>query len=168
LEELYKVSKRIMQIEEFHSEYERGVKQELFAHLVLITMNRLFANEADAALNEEDRAVHGAQQSEAGPRKQANFKNCVHVVGRNIEDLLFDPGRTPDIPAATYAAIPRRYQATRPGRHYQRRSLRPPTKWQPGGKKTPAGKRKVASTSSTESEKAAKAPKASSVPPAEA
>ncbi|MFB3126374.1 MAG: IS4 family transposase, partial [Candidatus Acidiferrales bacterium] len=42
VEELYKVSKRLFTIEDFHAKTERGVKQELFAHFVLITMNRLF------------------------------------------------------------------------------------------------------------------------------
>lgn len=35
--ELYKVSKRIFIIDDFHGQTERGVKQELFAHFVLIT-----------------------------------------------------------------------------------------------------------------------------------
>ena len=51
VEELYKVSKRIFIIEDFHAKSERGVKQEIFAHFVLITMNRIFANQADADLN---------------------------------------------------------------------------------------------------------------------
>lgn len=51
IEELYKVSKRIFIVEDFHAKTERGVKQELFAHFVLITMNRLFANRADSELN---------------------------------------------------------------------------------------------------------------------
>src|SRR5438477_651916 len=51
IEELYKVSKRIFIIEDFHGKTERGVKQELFAHFVLITLNRLFANRADIELN---------------------------------------------------------------------------------------------------------------------
>jgi hypothetical protein len=51
IEELYKVSKQIFAVEDFHAKNERGVKQELFAHFVLITMNRLFANRADTEIN---------------------------------------------------------------------------------------------------------------------
>jgi hypothetical protein len=51
IEELYKVSKRIFIIEDFHAKSERGVKQEIFAHFALITMNRIFANQADIDLN---------------------------------------------------------------------------------------------------------------------
>ena len=40
IEELYKVSKRLMEIEQFHAKSERGVKQELYAHFVLVTVAR--------------------------------------------------------------------------------------------------------------------------------
>jgi hypothetical protein len=51
VEELYKISKRILDIEDFHAKSERGVKQEIFAHFALVTMNRIFANQADIDLN---------------------------------------------------------------------------------------------------------------------
>ena len=51
VEELYKISKRIFIIEDFHAQTERGVKQEIFAHFALVTMNRIFANQADIDLN---------------------------------------------------------------------------------------------------------------------
>ena len=54
VEELYTVSKRGVGIEDFHAKTARGVKQELFAHFVLITMNRLFANRANRDLNGAD------------------------------------------------------------------------------------------------------------------
>ena len=40
IEELYKISKRIAQIEEFRAKTERGVKQEIYAHLLLINLSR--------------------------------------------------------------------------------------------------------------------------------
>ena len=52
VEELYKVSKGIFILEDFHAKSERGVKQEIFAHFALITMNRIFANQADSDLNQ--------------------------------------------------------------------------------------------------------------------
>ncbi len=42
IEELYKISKRVVDIEEFHSKTERGVKQEIYAHLLLINLSRFF------------------------------------------------------------------------------------------------------------------------------
>ena len=149
LEELYKISKRIMCIEEFHSEYERGIKQELFAHLVLITMNRLFTNEADCALNPrptDDKAPHQPRERAQVQRRQSNFKNSIHVVGRNLEALTLDSDRAAEASAATYGLIHRRHSTIRPGRHYQRRSLRPETKWHPRGKKSDVTKRNVTST----------------------
>ncbi len=50
-EELYKVSKRLMEIEDFHGQSERGVKQELYACFTLIAMTRLFANHGEDHLN---------------------------------------------------------------------------------------------------------------------
>ena len=67
LEELYKVSKRVVVIEDFHAKTERGVKQELFAHFVLITMNRLFANRADLDLNGEDLHTPPLESTEPDP-----------------------------------------------------------------------------------------------------
>ena len=47
VEELYKISKEFIIVDDFHGKSERGVKQELFAHFVLITMNRLCSNKAE-------------------------------------------------------------------------------------------------------------------------
>ena len=54
VEELYKVSKRIFIIEDFHAQNERGVKQEIFAHFAYVTMNWIFANQADDSVNPSD------------------------------------------------------------------------------------------------------------------
>lgn len=50
-EELYKVSKQIIDVEDFHSKTERGVRQELYAHFVLITLTRIAAIQAEIGLN---------------------------------------------------------------------------------------------------------------------
>ncbi len=47
VEELYKVSKVLMEADDFHAQSNQGVKQELYAHFVLITINRIFANHAE-------------------------------------------------------------------------------------------------------------------------
>jgi IS4 transposase len=53
IEELFKVSKRVVEIEDFHSKSERGVKQELFAHFLFLTLSRIFSNQANKSINEE-------------------------------------------------------------------------------------------------------------------
>lgn len=58
IEELYKISKRIVDIEEFHSKTERGVKQEIYAHLLLINLSRFFEFDVQDSLppmNQEDK-----------------------------------------------------------------------------------------------------------------
>ena len=42
IEELYKISKTFIDVEDFHSQTLRTVKQELFAHLLLINIARMF------------------------------------------------------------------------------------------------------------------------------
>ena len=51
IEERYKVSKQLMEVEDFHGQSERGVKQELYACFTLITMTRLFANHGEDHVN---------------------------------------------------------------------------------------------------------------------
>ena len=64
VEELYKVSKQLIDIEDFHGRSERGVRQELFAHFVLIALTRLFSNHGEGLLGgrrEPRGATDGAQ-----------------------------------------------------------------------------------------------------------
>ncbi len=50
IEELYKVSKTIVEVDNFHGRSERTVKQEMFAHFVLITMSRTCASASEHLL----------------------------------------------------------------------------------------------------------------------
>ena len=143
IEELYKVSKRIFIVEDFHARTERGVKQELFAHFVLVTMNRLFANRADTESNlgqtfpplaphaSGDRAPSTAVMS----GRKTNFKNCIHVLERSLEELLLLHQRIKGVVQRVFRAIVTRHQRVRPNRSYPRRSLRPETKWHPSKEK---------------------------------
>lgn len=57
IEELYKINKRVAEIEEFRAKTERGVKQEIYAHLLLINLSRFFEFDAKDSLppmSEED------------------------------------------------------------------------------------------------------------------
>jgi len=134
IEELYKVSKRIFIIEDFHSKTERGVKQEIFAHFVLITLNRLFANQANLELNPTP-ASNSQGPGPASPVRQTNFKNCVHVLERGLEELLLLHQRIRGVLQRIFPTICARHQRVRPNRSFIRRSMRPQTKWQPIKKK---------------------------------
>jgi hypothetical protein len=141
VEELYKTSKRIFLIEDFHAKTERGVKQELFAHFVLITMNRLFANQADLELNGSDPTSPCLESPVTNslpgvtPRVQTNFKNCIHVLERNLEELLLLKSRMKAVIHRTFDAIVRRYQKVRPERSFPRKSMKPDPRWQLSSRK---------------------------------
>jgi len=151
IEELYKVSKRLFGIEEFHAKSERGVKQELYAHFVLITMNRLFANRAERELNRQAPATlsPGSTGQDRPPpttmRIRTNFKHCIHVVQRSLEELLLLENKMKTAVQTAFNSISQQYQKVRPGRRYPRRSLRPDPRWQPS-KKNAKRKRKELST----------------------
>ena len=144
VEELYKVSKRIFIIEDFHAKSERGVKQEIFAHFALITMNRIFANQADADLNQSNNSInpvvntteHEHPSLNAQMRKiKTNFKNCIHVFARSIEELLLLQTKMNTVVERAYHFIIGRNQKERPGRSYARKSMKPESKWRPRKKK---------------------------------
>lgn len=150
LEELYKVSKRVFIIEDFHAKTERGVKQELFAHFVLITMNRLFANRANLELNGEDphtpplESTEQDQSTGGTPRIQTNFKNCIHVLQRSLEELLLLENKMTTAVQRAFDAIVRQYQKVRPGRSYPRKSLKPESRWRPAKEKRKQRKKELA------------------------
>ena len=137
IEELYKVSKRIFVIEDFHGKTERGVKQEIFAHFVLITLNRLFANRADIELNGPTVSTGSGSQTpaSASPVRQTNFKNCIHVLERGLEQLLLLHQCFRGVVQRIFTTILGRHQRVRPNRSFVRRSLRPETKWRSSNEK---------------------------------
>lgn len=143
IEELYKVSKRIFEVENFHARTERGVKQELFAHFVLITMNRLFANRADLELNSPPVSppqTRTGGDSLATATRKTNFKNCIHVIQRNLEELVLLQHHLLAAVQRTFRAVVSHYQRMRPGRSFPRRSLRPDPKWRPHKEENKASK----------------------------
>lgn len=127
IEELYKVSKQLMKVEDFHGQSERGVKQELFAHFNLITLTRLFANHT------EDNFHHQREQSNSEDQAmRANFKNCLMTVARNIEALLLrQTHMVTDTVNTIIASISTCRQKLRPNRSYARCSRKPIGKWKP-------------------------------------
>lgn len=129
IEELYKISKVLLDVGDFHAQTERGVKQELFAHFVLMTMNRVFTNHAETQINDGKQAMpNDCLVSE--PLFKVNIKNSLVTMARNLELLLLDQ-RT--VIAETINkmmdAITACRQKQRPGRKYERVSRRPETRW---------------------------------------
>ena len=126
IEELYKVSKRLMEVEDFHGQSERGVKQELYACFTLIAMTRLFANHGEDHLN-------GCLPNDGKPLMQTNFKHGLAAVAANIESLLLQHASAlRETVARIVSEIVRCRQRLRPARSYERRSRKPAGKWQRG------------------------------------
>ena len=125
IEELYKISKQLMSIEDFHGQSERGVKQELFAHFILITLTRIFSNHSEDGFNSQS-------TGDEKPEIKANFKNCLVTVARNIEGLLLQHARLlSNTINHIVASISSCRQRLRPNRSYDRRSRKPIGKWKP-------------------------------------
>jgi hypothetical protein len=138
MEELYKISKSIINIEDFHSQTERGVKQELYAHYLLINIARLFEQEAQKILPHssglKDKSKNKTQSWKSiffGINgMKINFKNCVLVTGRYMQLLLFDTIHRNQWLPQIITSIARIRQKVRPNRSYPRQSFKPRNKWQ--------------------------------------
>lgn len=138
VEELYKISKQFVDIESFHSKSERGVKQEIYAHLLLINIARIFESDANRnikRLSRDDKPVELRDGYWQGFRDdlqkiKINFKNCLLVVGRHLEQLfLADIHTISKWLPSVITAITRVKQKIRPGRHYPRISFKPANRW---------------------------------------
>lgn len=139
IEELYKISKEFINIEDFHSRTERGVKQELYAHVLLINIARIFELEANNQLSQstypqkKDKIKESYWKDLFGKIQmiKINFKNCLLVVGRYIEKIIMTVEECQEswLPKMLNS-ISRIHQKIRPGRHYPRQSRKPYTRWQ--------------------------------------
>lgn len=139
IEELYKISKEFINVEDMHSKTERGVKQELYAHVVLINIARIFESEADNQLPPSNTNEKITDDIKAGywqdfcrkiQKYKVNFKNCLLVISRHIEKLMISITQKIDSWLFKILSnIARNRQKIRPGRHYLRQSRKPYTKW---------------------------------------
>lgn len=134
VEELYKISKQHIDVEDFHGQSERGVKQELFAHFVLITLTRIFSNHTEIGFNANDTA------SDEKQKIVANFKNSLITVARNLEALFLQQAQwVKKTVNRIVNAMSKCKQRRRPNRSYDRASKKPVNKWYPEkGAKTKA------------------------------
>lgn len=127
VEELYKVSKHMVEVDDFHGKSERTVKQELFAHFVLITMSRLCSNESENILST---FLTSAQEHDEHRPMQVNFKNCLATVSRHLEAFMFIPAQCiKSVMNDIVNSITRYRQKIRPNRSYERKSMKPINKW---------------------------------------
>ncbi len=142
IEELYKISKVLINVEEFHAQSERGIKQELFAHFVLITLHRIFANHAEDEINEKDKTNEDGHILGGIPMFRINAKNSLRTMARNLESMFLQHA---ELLAKTLNnmvdAISFCKQKERPGRKYNRISRKPTNKWRSSNSK------KIAETS---------------------
>ena len=131
IEELYKVSKRLMEIEQFHAKSERGVKQELYAHFVLLALSRSFGNPLEDDLN--------AGAAFDPPKLRANFKNVLVTVARNFEALMLGHWQLASTAVSNILhSIGNCLQTERPGRSYPRISKRPDDRFRNANRRTRA------------------------------
>lgn len=95
IEELYNVSKMTLEIEHFHTKTQRGVRQELYVHLLLINISGFFemsANDKLPPMSESD-SKHLEEQNiyklfNSLSLFNINFKQCMITVSRHLEDLI--------------------------------------------------------------------------------
>ena len=115
-------------VDDFHGRIERTVKQELFAHFVLITMSRLCSNESENLLSSLLNLK--PEETDAKQKIQVNFKNCLATVSRHLEEIMFVPARCiKNVMDEIVCSISRYRQKIRPGRSYVRKSMKPVSKW---------------------------------------
>lgn len=124
IEELYKTSKEFIIVDDFHGKSERGVKQELFAHFVLITINRLCSNESENMIS---KMMHyNKDKTQSTTKFQVNFKNCLSTVSRHLEEIMFLPIRcVKNVMETLMNSVSRYRQKVRPDRSYPRKSMKP-------------------------------------------
>ena len=139
VEELYKISKGLIDVEDFHGQSERGVKQELFAHFVLITLHRIFATHVEAGFPEKDALTERNETADSRAQFKVNVKNALITLARHLEGLFI---RQAELVKTTLNSIRdaislcrqkqrpnRNYK--RPNRNYKRQSMKPAKKWRP-------------------------------------
>lgn len=129
IEELYKVSKQLIDVEDFHGQTERKVKQELFAHFVIITLSRIFTNKIEEGLN-------GNTHTESKKTIKVNMKNCLLTVARQVERMFLQHEKFIKKTLGTITnALNNCLQCVRPDRAYPRKSQKPVKKWRQNDKK---------------------------------
>ena len=131
IEELYKISKELIDVEDFHAQSDRGIKQELYAHFVLITINRIFASHAETEINRPDQDQVDDKTDSKRSFYKVNIKNSLITLARYLENLFLQQTEwvTKTINHMV-DSINFCKQKERLGRKYERVSKKPVKKWQ--------------------------------------
>ena len=91
IEELYKISKQLMTVQDFHGQSGRGVKQELYAHFILITLT--FSLPVYAPLKPATNCSAERSRSASVRRPWSNLDQC--SVSRTLRaSTVMAPPRT--------------------------------------------------------------------------
>ena len=122
---------------DFHSQTLRTVKQELYAHLLLINIARIFEFDSHSTISKQTTP----ELKTTSPLGQSvlpfkiNFKNCLSAVGHYLEDLIL--ASKDSIENWLYKqmkSVARLKQRIRPNRSYIRVSFKPRNSWTSFGK----------------------------------
>lgn len=136
VEELYKISKQTFAIEQFHGRTERGVKQELFAHFALITMNRIIAHHANRTRQDPE----PRPGSRAPALRQTNLKNAVGTFYCYLESLILCGASFTNSIARVIKNTVKRSLPVRLGRAFPRISYKAIGKWVPAPQRLAKGR----------------------------
>mgnify|MGYP001591157980 FL=1 len=148
IEELYKISKNYIDVEDFHSKTERGIKQEIYAHALLINLSRIFEHQSNNKANNDAKENQNITDKNSFQKNNGiqsnsntcnnfkiNFKNCLFTTGRYIENILLSSVSTIESWIdTTLGGIARIRQKIRPSRSFQRISHKPRSPWNSYGK----------------------------------
>lgn len=82
IEELYKFSRSNLCVEDFHSQNEKGVKQEIQAHILLLNLTRVSGNDIHHRGKDND-CIDSREN-----KQKLNFKNCLFLVVKHMSLLI--------------------------------------------------------------------------------
>lgn len=125
-EELYKTLKIHLDGIEFHGKCESFIKQELFAALGILTLNRIMANYTEEILDENETFNNAFER-----KRKVNFKGQLDNLIRIIEPVIASDRKQlePLLRKNNERAVRGSYK-TRDGRESTRKSNRRVNKWQ--------------------------------------
>lgn len=125
-EELYKTLKIHLDGIEFHGKREEFIKQELFAALGILTLNRIMANYAEEILDDNETFSSSFER-----KRKVNFKGQLDNLLRIVEPVIAsDSNHLESLLKKNNERAVRGSYKTRSGRKSTRKSHRKINKWQ--------------------------------------
>lgn len=122
VEEHFKIFKTMLNAEHLRAKSEIGVLQEIYANFTLTTLCRAFSNDAEALFKGNLEKADSRDKVKV----QINFQNVLLTVQKQITGLFSVSKEVlTRTVAKVFNGISRAYQAVRPNRSYERKSVRP-------------------------------------------